>query len=456
MSRNKTAYVCQECGYSAAKWLGKCPACGAWNTMAEEMIADEKKSAGTLLSGTGRGQAVPIDKISKETYSDRIPSGIPEVDRVLGGGFVPSSLVLLGGDPGIGKSTLVLQICGSLGGCAKVLYVSGEESAPQIRMRAERLGISGGRIMLLSENSMSVICSVIEREKPDFLVIDSIQTVYDDDMGSTPGSVGQVRQVTGLLLRIAKTAGITTMIIGHVTKEGSLAGPRVLEHMVDTVLYFEGERNLPFRVLRGVKNRFGSTNEIGLFEMTGEGLAAVENPADALLSRTGADVSGAAVVCGMEGTRPLLTEIQALAAKSPYGLPKRSVNGADGNRVGMLLAVAEKMLRLPLWEKDIYVNVAGGIRLGEPACDLGILAAVYSAVKDVPLERTSVYFGEVGLTGEVRSVNRADARIMEAARTGFTDIYLPEANFRKFTDKQISGFGGVALHPVTDVRDIIK
>ncbi len=454
MAKNKTAYVCQNCGYSSSKWMGKCPGCGEWNSMTEEFIVEDKHPAGAIVSSADRGNAVKLSDIDSKQFTARISTGIPEVDRVLGGGYVPSSLVLLGGDPGIGKSTLVLQICGKLPAGKRVLYVSGEESAPQIRMRAERLGINNPDLLLLSENSMTVILACIEREKPDFLIIDSIQTVYSDDMSSSPGSVGQVREVTGLLLKLAKAAGITTMIIGHVTKEGNLAGPRVLEHMVDTVLYFEGERNLPFRVLRGVKNRFGSTNEIGLFEMTGEGLSPVENPADAMLTHRDSNISGAAVVCGMEGTRPLLTEIQALASKSPYNLPKRTVNGTDMSRVGMLLAVAEKMLHLPLWERDVYINVAGGIRLTEPACDLGMLAAVYSAVKDVPLERGAVYCGEVGLTGEVRAVSRMDMRIMEAVRTGFTAIYLPAANYNKLTDKQKREFGSVELRPVANVKEL--
>ncbi len=454
MAKNKTAYVCQNCGYTSAKWMGKCPGCGEWNSMTEEFIVEDKNPAGAIVSSPDRGNAVRLSDIDSKQFTARISTGIPEADRVLGGGFVPASLVLLGGDPGIGKSTLVLQICGKLPAGKRVLYVSGEESAPQIRMRAERLGINNPDLLLLSENSMTVILACIEREKPDFLIIDSIQTVYSDDMSSSPGSVGQVREVTGMLLKLAKAAGITTMIIGHVTKEGNLAGPRVLEHMVDTVLYFEGERNLPFRVLRGVKNRFGSTNEIGLFEMTGEGLCPVENPADAMLTHRDSNISGAAVVCGMEGTRPLLTEIQALTSKSPYNLPKRTVNGTDMSRVGMLLAVAEKMLHLPLWERDVYINVAGGIRLTEPACDLGILAAIYSAVKDVPLERGAVYCGEVGLTGEVRAVSRMDMRIMEAARTGFTAIYLPEANYNKLTARQKREFGTVELRPISNVKNL--
>lgn len=417
-------------------------------------MVQEKHPGPAMLQAENRGNAVELSRMDSTEYGTRFTSGIPELDRVLGGGYVPSSLILLGGDPGIGKSTLVLQICGKLPADKRVLYVSGEESAPQIRMRAQRLGITRPNIKLLSENAMSVILSCIEKEKPDFLIIDSIQTVYSDEMNSGPGSVGQVREVTGMLLKLAKTAGITTMIIGHVTKEGNLAGPRVLEHMVDTVLYFEGERNLPFRVLRGVKNRFGSTNEIGLFEMTGEGLCPVENPADAMLTQRDSNISGASVVCGMEGTRPLLTEIQALTSKSPYNLPKRTVNGTDPSRVGMLLAVAEKSMRFPLWERDVFINVAGGIRLTEPACDLGILAAVYSAVKDLPLERGAVYCGEVGLTGEVRSVARIDARIMEAARTGFTDFYLPKANYAKLTQSQIREFGGIRLHPIANVKEL--
>ena len=454
MAKNKTVFVCQECGYTSPKWLGKCPTCGQWNTMIEEFVVQDKTPGPAMLKGENRGNAVKLSDIESSEYGVRFSSGIPEMDRVLGGGYVPSSLILLGGDPGIGKSTLVLQICGKLPQDKKVLYVSGEESAPQIRMRAHRLGIENSNLKLLSENAMSVILACVEKEKPDFLIIDSIQTVYSDEMSSSPGSVGQVREVTGLLLKVAKTAGITTMIIGHVTKEGNLAGPRVLEHMVDTVLYFEGERNLPFRVLRGVKNRFGSTNEIGLFEMTGDGLCPVENPADAMLTQRDSNISGAAVVCGMEGTRPLLTEIQALASKSPYNLPKRTVNGTDSNRVGMLLAVAEKSMRLPLWERDVFINVAGGIRLTEPACDLGILATVYSAVKDLPLERGAVYCGEVGLTGEVRAVSRIDARIMEAARTGFTDFYLPKANYIKLTASQIKEIGDIKLHPIANVKEL--
>jgi DNA repair protein RadA/Sms len=449
MGKDKTKFVCRECGYEATKWLGRCPSCEQWNTMVEE-IAERRESSPAAAGGNLR--VVGIDELAV-TGEERFVTGIREVDRVLGGGVVKGSLVLIGGDPGIGKSTLILQICERIGQKTTALYVSGEESVNQVKMRADRLGVRGGSILLASETEFERIERLVENEPPGLLVIDSVQTVYSAELTSAPGSVSQVREVTARLLRIAKTRGITVFIVGHVTKEGAIAGPRVLEHMVDTVLYFEGERHLSFRILRAVKNRFGSTNEIGIFEMTDMGLQEVDNPSSAMLSGRPENAPGSVVVAGIEGTRPMLVEIQALVCETSFGMPRRMATGTDYNRVVLLIAVLEKRVGMQLHNHDAYVNVIGGIKLEEPACDLGTIIAVASSFKNKAVDPNTVFMGEVGLTGEVRAVGRIDARVMEAVRIGFKRCVIPEANMK--TLKRIRGIEGIEICPVKTVEQAI-
>ena len=428
----KTIFVCSNCGYESSKWLGKCPACNEWNTFYEEK--DVTKS-GTKEKRKERSEAIQLNKVEKKETS-RIKTGIEELDRVLGGGFVFGSLTLLGGEPGIGKSTLILQICENIKVDGKILYISGEESAEQIKIRADRLNINREEIMFLSETDIDNVEASIEKIEPRFVIIDSIQTMYSEEITSTSGSVSQVREVTARIMKMCKQKSVTTIIIGHVTKDGNIAGPRVLEHMVDTVLYLEGERYFSYRILRGVKNRFGSTNEIGMFEMQNEGLIEIKDPSSVLISnKDNANAIGTIIVASMEGTRPLLIELQALVTQSVFGMPRRNAIGIDYNRLTLLAAVLEKRARVTLGNQDIYLNIAGGIKVNEPAIDLGICLAIISSLKNVTIDNNIIAIGEVGLTGEVRSVNMIEKRIREAEKLGYKTCIIPESNKKLLKDK---------------------
>ena len=426
MAKAKTVFFCSDCGHESSKWLGQCPACKSWNTFVEEKQSVTKKGG----AKPRRASASPMNMSEISIKSEeRIPTGIGELDRVLGGGIVTGSLSLVGGDPGIGKSTLLLQVCRNLVNARrKVLYVSGEESAHQIKMRAERIGAFEDELLLFCETILEEILEGIRKVHPEFVVIDSIQTMFSEELTAAAGSVSQVREVTAQMMRIAKEENIAVFIVGHVTKEGVVAGPRTLEHMVDTVLYFEGEREAAYRILRGVKNRFGSTNEIGVFEMCADGLAEVENPSKMMLNGRPVDASGSVVVCSLEGTRPILIEIQALISPTSFQMPRRTAVGIDYNRVNLLMAVLEKRVGLQLGGCDAYVNLAGGMRLGEPAIDLGIILAIASSYKNMPLPEDTIIFGEVGLVGEIRRVSQGDQRIKEAEKLGFKICILPKAN----------------------------
>lgn len=448
--KNVTVYYCQNCGFESAKWMGQCPGCREWNTFVEEIV--DKKSVGKAkVPATEKEQTRPTS-LSKIRYEqeERMSTGFPELDRVLGGGIVPGSLVLVGGDPGIGKSTLLLQVCQKLSGKMDVLYISGEESLQQIKMRAERIGEFSEQLTLLCETNLELITRVIEREQPRVVIIDSIQTMYSEDVASAPGSVSQVREATGILMRIAKEKGIAVLIVGHVTKEGVVAGPRVLEHMVDTVLYFEGDRHAAYRILRGVKNRFGSTNEIGVFEMCEEGLREVANPSEVMLNGRPEGASGSVVACSMEGTRPVLLEIQALVCRSNFGIPRRTAAGTDLNRVNLLMAVLEKRVGLSMSSSDAYVNIAGGIRMNEPAIDLGIVLALASSYKDRPVGEKTICFGEVGLSGEVRAVSMPKQRVAEARKLGFEVCVLPTVCL-----DLVGKMEGIRLIGVSNVKEAI-
>lgn len=423
--KNSTVFFCQSCGFESSKWMGQCPGCRQWNTFVEEQVVTGASPKGIKKTEREENRPWSLAEISLEE-EDRLGTGMGELDRVLGGGLVRGSLTLVGGDPGIGKSTLLLQVCRNLALDEKeVLYVSGEESLKQIKIRANRIGEFNGHLKLLCENSLGVIEEVMRRGKPDVVVIDSIQTMFHENVSSAPGSVSQVREATGVLLQLAKGLNISVFIVGHVTKEGTVAGPRVLEHMVDTVLYFEGDRHASYRILRGVKNRFGSTNEIGVFEMRQTGLAEVENPSEYMISGRPSDASGSVVVCSVEGTRPILIEIQALVCRTNFGLPRRQAAGTDFNRVNLLMAVLEKRLGLQMSDCDAYVNVAGGIRINEPALDLGMVMAIVSSFKNRALDEKLMVFGEVGLSGEVRAVSMAEQRVQEAVKLGFTACVMP-------------------------------
>ncbi|MBR1693661.1 MAG: DNA repair protein RadA [Lachnospiraceae bacterium] len=427
-SKRAVVYFCGNCGHESAKWMGQCPACKMWNTFAEEVVKVESKGMGGAAKAVLSDRAARPVTFSEISLSDeeRFQTGIEEFDRVLGGGIVPGSLTLVGGDPGIGKSTLLLQVCQKLANQrAKVLYISGEESLKQIKMRAMRIGPFTDELTLLCETDLSVIEEAIRRTKPEIVVIDSIQTMFQEEIGAAPGSVSQVREATSVLMRIAKGLSIVIFIVGHVTKEGTVAGPRVLEHMVDTVLYFEGDRHASYRILRGVKNRFGSTNEIGVFEMRNEGLAEVKNPSEFMLSGKPVDASGSIVVCSVEGTRPILLEVQALVCDTSFNIPRRQATGTDFNRVNLLMAVLEKRLNVSMAHCDAYVNLAGGIRMAEPAIDLGIVLAVLSSYRNKPIDDKTVAFGEVGLSGEIRAVSMPQQRVLEARKLGFTTCILP-------------------------------
>ena len=427
--RQKTVFSCSQCGCQSPKWLGKCPDCNAWNTMVEEHQSPSPGSRGRALTGL-KNSPLPISQVPPQTEVRR-SCGIGELDRVLGGGLVPGSLVLIGGDPGIGKSTLLLQAMQHLAGQGPVLYVSGEESAAQTRLRGERLGVNAPSLLVLAENSLEEILSHVDQLKPQAVVVDSIQTVWTQALESAPGSVSQVRESAGRLMLLAKGSGVPIFLVGHVTKDGALAGPRVLEHMVDTVLYFEGDRGHPYRILRAVKNRFGSTNEIGVFEMKAGGLAEVANPSELFLAERPLDVPGSVVTASLEGSRTLLVEIQALVTPSVYGTPRRTTIGVDSNRLALLVAVLEKKAGLHLGGQDIFLNVAGGARLSEPAADLAILLAVASSHLDRPVDPQTVVFGEVGLAGEVRAVTQPEPRLAEAEKLGFQNCLLPSAHQRR-------------------------
>ncbi len=452
MKKNTTVFFCQNCGYEAAKWSGQCPACREWNTFAEEPVTPKQKGVSTRKTGN-RERKSPISlKNITSADQERISTDIGELDQVLGGGIVPGSLVLVGGDPGIGKSTLLLQVCRHLAErLPSLLYISGEESLQQIKLRAARIGTFSDSLKLLCETNLADIEEIVLREQPKVVIIDSIQTMYQEDISSAPGSVSQVREATGVLMRLAKEQNITIFIVGHVTKEGTVAGPRVLEHMVDTVLYFEGDRHASYRILRGVKNRFGSTNEIGVFEMMESGLKEVKNPSEYMLSGKPEGASGSVVACTMEGSRPMLLEIQALVCKTNFGLPRRTAAGIDYNRVNLLMAVLEKRLHLPLSSYDAYVNIAGGLRLNEPAMDLALVLAVISSFKDVPISDKTIVFGEVGLSGEVRAVSMAQQRVLEAKKLGFTRVIFP-----KSSQESVKNITGIDVIGVATVKDALR
>jgi len=451
MAKIKSKFVCQECGYETAKWLGKCPSCEEWNTFVEEF--ETKKSDSKSQRGISKGIIEKINKITS-TKKERISTGSVEMDRVLGGGIIKSSLILVGGDPGIGKSTLLLQVADHAAKQKlKVLYVSGEESGEQIKIRADRLGIGDGELYVLAETNIDIIIEHVDKEEPDLLVLDSIQTIYSPDVPSAPGSVTQVREVTSMVMRITKTRNMASFIVGHVTKSGAIAGPRVLEHMVDTVLYFEGERHFSYRILRAVKNRFGSTNEIGIFEMRDRGLIEVENPSEVFLKGRPLDAYGTVVTSAMEGTRPVLIEIQALVTYSPVGFANRVTTGIDKNRASMLIAVLEKKAGLSIQSSDIFINVTGGLQIKEPACDLAILCALASSFKEIPVDFKTVLIGEVGLTGEIRGVNSIEKRLLEAKKMGFKRAVIAEANAE--ISKEVKNMEIIPVNNIRQVMDII-
>lgn len=446
----KNVYFCQNCGHEENKWLGQCPMCKEWNTFVEEPVSFAKSVSAKQIKDV---EVVPLKHVETD-QEERIKTKIEELDRVLGGGIVPGSLLLVGGDPGIGKSTLLLQVCQRL--CEdkhQVLYISGEESLKQIKLRANRMGEFTEDLLLLCETNLEIVKEVIKKRKPEVVIIDSIQTMYSEEVASAPGSVSQVRESTNVFMQLAKGLGISIFIVGHVTKEGTVAGPRVLEHMVDTVLYFEGDRHASYRILRGVKNRFGSTNEIGVFEMRQNGLVEVENPSEFMLNGKPENASGSVVACSMEGTRPILIEIQALVCSSNFGMPRRTAAGTDYNRVNLLMAVLEKRVGLHLSNYDAYVNIAGGIKMNEPAVDLGIVMAVVSSYKNQPIDEKTIVFGEVGLSGEVRAVNMPEQRVAEAKKLGFTTCIMPEVS-REIV-KNVKGIRIVGVKTINEALQML-
>ena len=446
----KTVFFCQNCGHEETKWLGQCPMCKEWNTFVEEKVIASSVSANVKTDRDIEKKIVALSQVNTDEQK-RFQTGMKELDRVLGGGIVPGSLVLVGGDPGIGKSTLLLQVCQKLAKERQVLYISGEESLVQIKLRANRMGNFSDDMKLFCETNLGTIRDVIEKKQPEFVVIDSIQTMYSEEVASAPGSVSQVRESTNVFMQLAKGLGITIFIVGHVTKEGTVAGPRVLEHMVDTVLYFEGDRHASYRILRGVKNRFGSTNEIGVFEMRQNGLVEVENPSEYMLSGKPENASGSVVACSIEGTRPLLIEIQALVCDTNFGMPRRTATGTDYNRVNLLMAVLEKRIGLHLANCDAYVNIAGGIRMNEPAIDLGIVMAIVSSYKNRPVDERMIVFGEVGLSGEVRAVNMPEQRVAEAKKLGFETCVVPEVSL-----DMVKGIKGIKIIGVKTINDAMN
>lgn len=452
--KQKTTFFCKECGFESPKWLGQCPGCKEWDSFVEEPVV--KTAAGRSVTVTEHRKP---SKLSEIVTNDEVRTltGIGELDRVLGGGIVTGSLVLVGGDPGIGKSTLLLQMCKQLAEAGKdVLYVSGEESVKQIKMRADRLGTFQKELFLLSETDLDIVTEVIGRKKPEIVIIDSIQTMYREEIGSAPGSVSQVRETTSTLMRLAKSLPVSIFIVGHVTKEGVVAGPRVLEHMVDTVLYFEGDGGASYRFLRGVKNRFGSTDEIGVFEMRGNGLVEVPNPSEYMLAGKPKQAPGSIVVCSIEGTRPILIEVQALVCQTNFNMPRRTSTGTDYNRVNLLMAVIEKRMGVRMGDCDAYINVAGGMRIHEPALDLGIILALLTSYRNQSLDDETICFGEVGLAGEVRAVNMAEQRVLEAAKLGFKRCILPKVNCRQLalTKEQTRGLELVGIESIHELLEV--
>ena len=446
----KSVFFCQNCGHEENKWLGQCPMCKEWNTFVEEPVSFSKSASAKLI----KDAEVVALKHGETDQEERIKTKIEELDRVLGGGIVPGSLLLVGGDPGIGKSTLLLQVCQRL--CEdkhQVLYISGEESLKQIKLRANRMGEFTEDLLLLCETNLEIVKNVIQKRKPEVVIIDSIQTMYSEEVASAPGSVSQVRESTNVFMQLAKGLGISIFIVGHVTKEGTVAGPRVLEHMVDTVLYFEGDRHASYRILRGVKNRFGSTNEIGVFEMRQNGLVEVENPSEFMLNGKPENASGSVVACSMEGTRPILIEIQALVCSSNFGMPRRTAAGTDYNRVNLLMAVLEKRVGIHLSNYDAYVNIAGGIKMNEPAVDLGIVMAIVSSYKNQPIDEKTIVFGEVGLSGEVRAVNMPEQRVAEAKKLGFTTCIMPEVS--REVVKNIKGIKIIGVKTINEALQVL-
>ncbi len=451
MAKVKSVYICSECGYESPKWYGKCPSCGEWNTMNEEIKDTSKPSAAAARShATAYAPPIHIREIST-TDEVRYQTGSKELDRVMGGGIVKGSLILLGGDPGIGKSTILLQICEHLGRTLKILYVSGEESKRQLKLRADRLGVNSENLYVLTQTDVELVCETIRQDRPDLVMIDSIQTMSLSELNSSPGSVTQVRESTNFFMRTAKSLDIPMIIVGHVNKEGSIAGPKVLEHVVDAVLHFEGDRQMSYRILRAIKNRYGSTNEIGVFEMTDAGLREVENPSLMLISGRPKGVSGTCIACAMEGTRPILAEIQALATSTGFGNPRRMCTGFDYNRMNLIIAVLEKRAGYYFNNTDAYVNVVGGLRLDETAVDLAVAISLISSLKDVPVADDAIAFGEIGLAGEIRSVSHAQQRVNEAVRLGFTKIIVPAHN-----SKDITAPDGTQVIPVRNVRQAFE
>lgn len=449
-TKSKTVFVCGECGYETPKWVGKCPGCGEWNTMVEDVRLPQKAAVSAAPRPAHTFSAMPLSQINAAD-EHRFVTGISELDRVLGGGIVKGSVILLSGDPGIGKSTILLQVCNALQGDIKILYVSGEESAIQIKLRAKRIGVESDAVSVMTETDVQTVCEYINSARPDLVMIDSIQTMQHPDISSSPGSIVQVRESANLLLRTGKSLDIPIFIVGHVNKGGDIAGPKVMEHIVDTVLYFEGERNQSYRILRAIKNRFGSTNEIGVFEMTETGLAEVENPSAMMLSGRMSDVSGGCITCIIEGTRPILAEVQGLVAATGFGNARRTAAGFDYNRLNLLLAVLEKRLGLMFSNLDTYINIVGGIRLDEPAADLAVSMALVSGLRDIPIDENTIAFGEIGLSGELRSVPRAQARVNEAERMGFTRCILPTACLKQIN----SAPGGIKLIGVKRLSDAV-
>lgn len=445
-----SAFFCQNCGYESSKWMGQCPACHEWNSFVEEPVIKSSHATGQSVRRVDR-PPVSIDEI-KGDKEERFTTDIEEFDRVLGGGIVPGSLTLVGGDPGIGKSTLLLQVCKQLSDAGReVLYISGEESLSQIKMRADRIGTFQKQFRLLTEINLDIIAQTVKKEKPDVVVIDSIQTMFNEQVNAAPGSVSQVRESTAVLLQLAKGENIAILIVGHVTKEGTVAGPRVLEHMVDTVLYFEGDKQDIYRILRGVKNRFGSTNEIGVFEMEEGGLREIKNPSEYMISGKPQGASGSVVTCCMEGTRPMLMEVQALVCDTNFQIPRRQATGCDFNRMNLLIAVIEKRIRIPLGHEDAYINFAGGMKITEPATDLAVVMALVSSYKNTPIDDKMIVFGEVGLSGEVRGVSMVKQRVLEAKKMGYTSCMVPYTNY-----KQLADIKDMKIYPVKNIKEAIS